>query len=289
MQHPDGIHSSGLAEFAMSTNRTAAILASSAGQLALLCPHEVPDAFRKAVQVIHSKPKSPLSLLQRKLGNLWLKHAIENPPDGEGWWELRIREVAEKIGFDSNNRQYLKESAEALMRIVFEWDLMAQVNKRVQWRASVLFPEIEIRGDIVRYQVSSQIRQRMINPEVYAMIDMNIVRRFRRAPSLAIWEFCLHFEKCGRTAEVEWEMFRDMVLGEVSESRTYQEYKHFKSKVVKPAVVEINSRSNHTIGLVESRIGKRISTISFQISRKSDIGELPRAIGQAREVVLSGV
>jgi plasmid replication initiation protein len=67
-------------------------------------------------------------------------------------------------------------------------------------------------------------------------------------------------------------MFRDMVLGEVSESRTYQEYKHFKSKVVKPAVVEINTRSNHTIGLVESRIGKRISTISFQIGKKSGIG-----------------
>jgi hypothetical protein len=262
----------------MAISRTAAILESSAGQLALLCPREAPDAFRKAVQVIHSKPKSPLSLLQRKLGNLWLKHAIENLPDAEGWWELRIKAVAEKIGFDSNNRQYLKESAEALMRIVFEWDLMAQASKRVQWRASVLFPEIEIRGDTVRYQVSSKIRQRMINPEVYAMIDMNVVRRFRRAPSLAIWEFCLHFEKSGRTAEVEWEMFRDMVLGESPENKTYQEYKHFKSKVVKPAVVEINAASNHTIDLVESRIGKRISTISFQIGRKPGAGDLPGSL-----------
>jgi hypothetical protein len=262
----------------MVTNRTAALLASSAGQLSLLCPRETPDAFRKALQVIHSKPKSPLGLLHRKLGNLWLKHAIENPPDSEGWWELSIKDVAEKTGFDSNNRQYLKESAEALMRIVFEWDLMAPASKRVQWRASVLFPEIEIRGDTVRYQVSSQIRQRMINPDVYATIDMNVVRRFRRAPSLAIWEFCLHFEKDGRTAEVEWEIFRDMVLGESPENKTYQEYKYFKSKVVKPAVAEINSASNHTIGLVESRIGKRIATISFQIGRKPAASELPRAV-----------
>lgn len=240
-----------------------------AGQLSLFCADEAPDAFRKAVQVVHSKPKSPLSLLHRKLGNSWLKHAIENPPDSEGWWELSIKRLAENIGFDSNNRQYLKESAEALMRVVFEWDVMAPLDKRVQWKASVLFPEIEIRNDSIRYQISSQMREYMINPDIYAMIDMNIVRRFRRAPSLAIWEFCVRFERIGKTAEVEWQTFRDMVLGESPGKTTYQEYKYFKSKVVNPAVAEINAASHHTIGLVEGKIGKRISTIRFEINRKA--------------------
>lgn len=252
----------------MAMNTMSALIARNAGQLTFLGPREKPDAFRKAVQVIHSKPKSPLTLLQRKLGNLWLKHAIETPADRDGWWALSIKGMAERIGFDSNNRQYLKESAEALMRVVFEWDLMAPESRRIQWRASVLFPEIEIHGDAIRYQVSSQIRERLINPDIYAMIDMNVVRRFRRAPALAIWEFCLHFEVDGRSAEVEWEIFRDMVLGESPESRTYQEYKFFKSKVLKPAVTEINATSNHVIDLVEAKIGKRVSTISFQIARK---------------------
>jgi plasmid replication initiation protein len=107
---------------------------------------------------------------------------------------------------------------------------------------------------------------------------MNVVRRFRRASSLAIWEFCLHFEKSGRTAEIEWEVFRDMVLGESPENKTYLEYKYFKSKVVKPAVAEINLTSDHTIGLVESKIGKRISTISFRIGRKLGACETPRVV-----------
>jgi hypothetical protein len=257
----------------MSKNRTAALLATSAGQLSLLCQREAPDAFRKAVQVIQSKPKAPLGLLHRKIGNLWLKHAVENPPSSDGWWELSIREVAEQIGFDSNNRQYLKESAEALMRIVFEWDLLAHAKRGVKWRASVLFPEIEILGDAVRYQVSSQIRERMLNPDIYALIDMNIVRRFRRAPSLAIWEFCVHFEKIGNTVEVEWQSFRDMVLGESTECTTYREYKYFKSKVVNPALAEINATSNHAIRLVETKAGKRVASISFLINRKSNFNE----------------
>ncbi|HEX6733202.1 MAG TPA: replication initiation protein [Azonexus sp.] len=241
----------------------------SQGQLSLFATRETPDAFRKAVQVVHSQPKSPLSLLHRKIGNAWLKHAIESQPDNDGWWELSIKKLAANIGFNSNNRQYLKESAEALMRVVFEWDVIAPADKRVQWKASVLFPEIEIRNDAVRYQISSQMRERMINPEIYALIDMNVVRRFRRASSLAIWEFCVRFERIGKTAEVEWQVFRDIVLGESQENSTYLEYKYFKSKVVNPAVAEINSESNHTIGLVEEKIGKRVATIRFDVDRKA--------------------
>lgn len=259
----------------MTTKRTGSADLLGEGQISLFGAKEAPDAFRKAVQVVHSRPKSPLSLLQRKLGNAWLKHAVEQHPDENGWWELGIKNLAVTIGFDSNNRQYLKESAEALMRIVHEWDVLAPANKRVQWKASVLFPEVEIRSDVIRYQISSQMRERLVNPEIYAMIDMNVVRRFRRAPSLAIWEFCVRFEKIGRTAEVEWEKFRDMVLGESADGKTYQEYKYFKSKVLNPAISEINAESNHTVKLFESKLGKRIAGLRFEVARKTLVEETP--------------
>lgn len=245
------------------------------GQISLFGTRETPDAFRKAVQVVHSKPRSPLSLLQRKLGNAWLKNALESQPDAAGWWELGIRKLATTVGFDSNNRQYLKDSAEALMRIVFEWDVIAPAEKRVLWKASVLFPEVEMRSDVVRYQISSQMREHMVNPDMYAMIDMNIVRRFRRASSLAIWEFCVRFEKIGRTAQVPWEKFRDMTLGESAEAKTYQEYKYFKSKVLNAAIAEINSESNHLIDLIEEKVGRRVSSIRFEIRRKASVEAVP--------------
>lgn len=253
----------------MATKRSDALAPVPIGQISLFTVREAPDAFRKAVQVVHSRPKSPVSLLQRKLGNAWLKHAVEQQADAEGWWELGIKNLAVTIGFDSNNRQYLKEAAEALMRIVHEWDVLAPANKRVQWKASVLFPEVEIRSDVIRYQISGQMRERLVDPEIYAMIDMNVVRRFRRAPSLAIWEFCVRFEKIGRTSEVDWEKFRDMVLGESAEGKTYQEYKYFKSKVLNPAIAEINSESNHTVSLFESKVGKRIAGLRFEVARKT--------------------
>ena len=247
------------------------LVTRSPEQISLFSAPAPPDAFRKAVQVVHSKPKSPLSLLQRKLGNAWLKNAIENVPDGEGWWTLGIKALSTSVGFDSNNRQYLKESAEALMRIIFEWDVIAPTSKRVPWKASVLFPEVEIGSDIIRYQISSQMRDRMTNPDIYALIDMNIVRKFRRASSLAIWEFCIRFEKVGRTAPVPWEKFRDMVLGESGDNKTYGEYKFFKSKVLNPAIIEINTASNHRISLLEIKLGRRIDSVQFAVARDAPV------------------
>lgn len=260
---------------------------SPEGQISLFVSKETPDAFRKAVQIIHSKPKQPLTLLQRKLGNAWAKNSIENAPDADGWWVLRIRDLERDVGFDSNNRAYLKESAEALMRIVFEWDVIATAsgtNKR-QWKASVMFPEVEIRSDVIRYQVSRELRDLFMRPDVYAVLDMNIMRRFRRASSLAIWEFCARFEKIGRTAEVKWTEFRDMILGESPAGGVYDQYKYFKSRALGPAIAEVNSESNLTISLVETKEGRTVTAIRFEIQRKASAEE---AIDDAVAIELVG-
>lgn len=229
---------------------------------------EGPNAYRKAVQVVHSKPRAPMSLLQRKLSNAWLKNAVETQVDAQGWWTISTSSMAVDIGFDSNNREYLRQSALNLMHIIFEWDVVAPEKKRVTWKASVLFPDVEISGDSIRYQISNQLRDSVLNPDMYALIDLNIVKRFRRASSLAIYEHCIRYEKLGRTAEVEWQKFRDIALGESSESKSYREYKHFNGKVLKLAVAEINAESDILIELHETKIGRRINAVHFTVAKK---------------------
>lgn len=276
----------------MTTRKSSTDLSISERQMSLVGMKESPDPFKKSVHILHSKPKSPLSLLQRKIGNSWLKNAIENKPDKDGWWELSIKDMARDIGFDSNNRQYLKQSAEAMMSIVFDWDVLAPAEKKIIWKASVLFPEIEVYSDVVRYQFSSKMRDLMVNPEIYALIDMSIVRKFRRTASLGIWEFCVRFEKIKRTSEVKWEKFRDMILGESTDNKTYQEYKFFKSKVLKPGIAEINSETNNTIVLVESKVGKRVSAISFVVSCNAPVAVIAQTdvpIEICKELVQLGI
>ena len=258
-----------------------------ATQISLFASKEAPASFRKAVQVLHSLPKAPLTLLQRKVANAWLKNALDNDPHTDGFWQMSVQELSLSTGFDSKNGKYLKDCADALMSIVFEWDVMAPQAKRVDWKKSVLFPEVEARAGLIRYQLSSEMRRVLLNPDIYAVIDMNVVRRFRRASSLAIWEYCVRYEKLGQTAEVEWGKFRDMVLGESADADTYKEYKYFKSKVLKPGVAEINAESNHLIELVETKQGKRVKALRFTVAKKDT-----QAVGDgdqdARNVELIG-
>lgn len=232
---------------------------------------QTPDSFKKAVQVLHSKPRTSLSLLERKLANSLLKNAVARDPNAEGWWEVSILDTEDSMGYNSNNREYLRESARHLMQVVFEWDVLAPKDRQVAWKASVLFPEVEITPSTFRYQISPQLRPLLTNPQVYALIDMNVVRRFRRASSVGIWEFGVRFERTGYTAEVDWEFFRDMVLGESAEAKSYSEYRFFKAKVLKPAIAEINDQSDHTFELLETRVGRKISKIQFKVKRKVEV------------------
>ena len=226
---------------------------------------EVPNSYRKAVQVLHSKPRQHMSLLQRKVSNAWLKNAIETQADEEGWFTIGTQLMAADIDFDSNNREYLKATARELMSIVYEWDVIATEKKRIDWKASVLYTNVELTPDTIRYQINNQLRKSVLNPEMYALIDMNIIKKFRRGPSLAIYEHCIRFEKLGKTPEVEWEKFRDIILGESKESRSYKEFKYFSQKVLKPAIAEINAVADIAITVHQTRIGKSVSHLRFDV------------------------
>lgn len=244
-------------------------------QPSLFAMIEPPDAFKKAVQVVHSKPKKPLSLVQRKIGNAWIKHALSEDSDSSGWWTMSLKALEADVNFNSNDRKSLRESAEALMSVVFEWDVVSSEAKRSLWKASVLFPEIELYPDKVKFQFSTQMRERLLNPEVYAMIDMNIVRKFRRAASLAIWEHCVRYKEIKHTPFMDVAEFRDMILGEDSGNKTYDEYKFFKSKILKPAIAEIATVARIELTIEEEKVGKKVARIRFLIAVEAKEKQAP--------------
>jgi len=227
------------------------------------------DVFRKAVEVIHCQPQTGLSLLERKIGNALIKQAISQSSDAEGWWSVRWITLEEDVGFDSNNRDVCRKAALALMQVVCEWDVLSKPGpSKKNFKASVLFPEIEYDQEKLRFKISSELRDLTINPIMYSLVDMSVVRRFRSAASLAIWENVVRYHNLKSTPPFPWEKFRDVILGEGSGKASYSEYKFFKAKCLKKAIEEINRESNHTLTLKEAKVGRRVTNIWFEIARK---------------------
>jgi hypothetical protein len=253
----------------MSTRKKAS-QHSEKRQVSLFQAAEIPNPYRKAVEVVHSQPKAPMSMLQRKLSNVWLKNAIQTQPDEDGWWTIGVSAMKNDIDFDSRNTHYLAESARELMSMIFEWDVYGKENTR--FKASVLFPEVEITTSEIRYQISSQMRKQVLNPAMFAIVDLTMIKKLKRGGSIAIYENCVRFVNTGMTTPVEWGRFRDMILGATAGGSTYDEYKYFKAKVLKLCIAEVNSQTDITIELIEHKRGRSVQNIQFKVSRK-EMGE----------------
>lgn len=209
-----------------------------------------PAPFRKAVAAVHCIPTSGVTLLQRKLQNAFLKHAVSHPRDPDGFWSIPTARLREELDFNSNNQAYLKAACEQLLRLSFEFDVLANKSSGSLWDIANLFSRVQMRQRHIRFKLNEDLVEQIVNPSIYAQLDMAIVRQFTSATSLALYEFCIRYEGIGQTATVSYDMLCGMLLGR-GKKTCFNEAKYFFYRKLKPAILEVNTVSSHTIALVK--------------------------------------
>ncbi|MFX1766441.1 replication initiation protein [Paraburkholderia sp. A1RI-2L] len=247
-----------------------------------------PDLFRKAVPAIHIAPKSgSISLQQRKMFSSLIKNAIrqDSLESGRSSFEITISALSQDVDLNSNNTEYVKETINSLISTVVNWDYLTQ-DKRSIWKASGLLAGAELERSVLRYTFSEQIRGELLNPEIYAMIDMRITRQFRKAHSLALWENVVRYEAVGMTARFPLATLRDLILGQDTSAQSYKLYKQFKSRVLVPCIKEVNEISDHNFELIEHKVGRSVVALQFRVTRKPETD--PSQELRANETMLVG-
>jgi hypothetical protein len=240
-------------------------------QIALFQATEPPEPFKKAVQAVHIAPKSgAITLQQAKMFNALIKNAIaQNTEDQRLTFEYSLRNLIDDVGLNSNNRNYVKATINSLVGTVVNWDHLMPDSRSI-WKASGLLSGAEIDGSRLRYNFSDQIRELLLNPVMYALIDMRITRQFKRGHSLTLWENVVRYEGVGRTGRIPVKTFRELFLGQDSNKSSYREYKIFKSRILIPAMREVNEVTDHTVELVEFKNGRSVAEVQFTITRKPE-------------------
>ncbi|MCY0386261.1 replication initiation protein [Robbsia sp. Bb-Pol-6] len=240
-------------------------------QIALFQAAEPPEPFKKAVQAVHIAPKSgAITLQQAKMFNALIKNAIaQNTEDQRLTFEYSLRNLIDDVGLNSNNRNYVKATINSLVGTVVNWDHLMPDSRSI-WKASGLLSGAEIDGSRLRYNFSDQIRELLLNPVMYALIDMRITRQFKRGHSLTLWENVVRYEGVGRTGRIPVKTFRELFLGQDSNKSSYREYKIFKSRILIPAMREVNEVTDHTVELIEYKNGRSVAEVQFTIMRKPE-------------------
>ena len=240
-------------------------------------------------EVIKASPaiqiQNRITHLQRRAWNVLLANAYNQLPDKE-IHRVSVVELAMKLGFDSNNHEYLKETLEALVDCTVKWNILGK-NKKEIWGAASLLAEVRIEDGICFYQYPHTLRQKLHNPFMYTKLNLRLQNRFKSQYALILWEVCFDYFDVrwdrGETPFIPIETFRGLMGLESDEYRTF---KALNQKIIKPAIKEINDLTDYHVEVEQKRLSRKVAELKFRITRVQvlpvqesvfpDIENLPR-------------
>lgn len=225
-------------------------------------------AVKKHVAAIHVSGK--LTLLQRKLSNVLLLNAYDTLTS-QNTFRIDAKTLCMMVGYNSNDTDTLKQSLRGLAETVAEWDML-DGQGRQEWGVSSLLSYAKLTAGVCEYAYSPALAEKLNDPKVFALINLNIQRRFNSGHALALYENCYRFHRIGTTGWWPLETFRRL-MG-VSDSDYYKVFKHLNAKVIKPAVDEVNKTSNIIVTPEFRKQGRAVSDIRFKIASNPQLAIL---------------
>ena len=165
----------------------------------------------KASPAIHIQSK--MTLLQRRAWNVLLANAYNELPTAD-IHRVSVVELAAKLGYNSNDLDYLKETLEALGACQVKWNLLNK-DKKEKWGFANLLASAEIENGICTYAFAPHLRRQLYNPRIYAKLNLRLQNQFKSQYSLFLWEICFdYFDRDrneGETPFIPLEIFRELM------------------------------------------------------------------------------
>ena len=250
-------------------------------------------------EVVKASPaiqiQSKISLLQRRAWNVLLANAYSDLPDKD-IYTVSMVELSAKLGFNSGNRNYLKEVLKSLVDCTVEWNILGK-DKEEEWVVASLLASARIKDGVCTYGFAPHLRLKLYNPRIYAKLNLRLQNRFKNQYALVLWEVCFDYfdtdRNQGETPFIPLATFKDMIGLEPDE---YPVFGFLNRDVIKPAVKEINNLTDFHVEVEQKRHGRRIAELKFRITKVKqlpvqeslfpDIENLPSV---AIELVQAGV
>ena len=228
-------------------------------------------------EVIKASPaiqiQGKMTHLQRRAWNVLLANAYNELPDKE-IHSVSVAELAAKLGYESNDLDYLKETLRALRNFEVQWNILRK-DKEQEWGVAGLLAEAKIKNGICTYAFAPTLRHKLHNPRIYSKLNLRLQNQFKGQYALILWEVCFDYFDTdrgrGETPFIPLETLREL-LG--IESDEYPLFPELNRTVLKPALKEINALTNYHVEVEQKRIGRKVAELKFRIER---VRQLPRA------------
>ncbi len=216
-----------------------------------------------------------MTLLQRRAWNALLYNAY-NELNTKEEHQITLQYLAQLVGYDSHDMDYLKEASIAMLRCIVQYNVLGKDGSLERWGATALLAQADIqkKKGLFIYAYSPELRRRLHNPEMYARLDLDLQKQFDSKYALALWELCTDYLGSGReygeTPFIPLETFRKL-MG-IADGM-YPVFMRLNEKVIKPAIIEVNRVSDFQVTMDCQRQGRKVIALKFKMRRVAMLPE----------------
>jgi len=115
------------------------------------------------------------------------------------------------------------------------------------------------------YAYSPDLCEKLYRPEIYALLNLSIQRKFSSGYALALYENCLRYRRVGTTGWIGLDNLRRL-MGINETDAYYQDFRKFNDKVVKPAARQVNDTSDLLLDIEYQRSNRKVAAVRFRVS-----------------------
>lgn len=236
----------------------------------------------KPVNTLGWTPKEKkITVLARKSWNVLLHEAQDQGLDKDDF-TAPLAKIVKSIDYTSNDIELIKKHLRGMVSTTVEWQ-SPTTGEGSYWTVCGLLAHAKlskIRGEIwVEWSYAKNMRQELLEPRVFARLQLPILSQLRSHAGLALYEICARYKDVGRTARQSWHWWRPVLTGRPDgEQAVKKEYRIFKRDCLRLAIAEVCAVTDLDVELVEYKAGRFISDLQFLIRQKKQ-PDLPFAVG----------
>jgi len=228
---------------------------------------ESPMMIKKHSAMIQTNAKQ-LTLIQRKLVNYMI--LIAQKAGKKDIYKTTIMDIKKTCNIGSTENVDVKEQFRKLADIKIEFNYLNK-DKNEVWQIMALISSTEIVNNtgIVEFEFSSKLLEKILNPSIYAPLNITLVSGLKSSYSIILYELLRDYLNSPSVPVMVIENFRNL-LG-INENE-YKYFKDFKKRVLDVAVKEVNEKTDICCRfelIKEKGIRNKYSQIRFFVSQKT--------------------
>ncbi len=210
--------------------------------------------------------KADLTLIERQLWNILFAKAYDTLKT-QDTFTISEQDILAYFPYETRNTAHVKECLKRLVGTVVEYNYLDKDKSKV-WGCFGLLSYSEMKKGVCTYSYAPKLREMLDDQLMYAKISLLISMRFSSKYALILYEIACDYRGLGKIPWMDLEHFRGLMGIEEGE---YKRFNNLKSRVINPALKEINTKSDLLLKLEVKKEGKSISKIQFWIAQSKNI------------------